>query len=92
MPTATRTLNPHLHPRATSLRGSAERKISWQLSQCLIFSWILTRPISKVAAVFVWVFKTFSFFWHRTQLQSLGSNLAVGISANNVAAEKRHDS
>jgi hypothetical protein len=45
-----------------------------------------------VAAVFVWVFKTFSFFWHRTQLQSLGSNLTAGISANNVAAEKRHAS
>jgi hypothetical protein len=40
----------------------------------------------------VWVFKTFSFFSHRTQLQSLGSKRAVGISANNVAAEKRHAS
>jgi hypothetical protein len=53
-------------------------------------SWNLTNPISNVAAVFLWVFKIFSFFLHPTQSASLGLNLAVGISANNVAAEKRH--
>jgi hypothetical protein len=55
-------------------------------------SWTLTNPISNVAAVFVWVFKIFSFSLHLTQLPLLGTNLAVGISANNVAAENRHAS
>jgi hypothetical protein len=58
----------------------------------LMVSWNLTLPISNVAAVLLWVFKTFSFCLQSTQLHSLGSNLAVGIPANRVAAEKRHAS
>jgi hypothetical protein len=66
--------------------------MAWQRSQCLMVSWNLTLPISNVAAVLLWVFKTFSFCLQLTQLQSFGLNLAVGISVNNVAGENRHAS